>query len=681
MIRLLDANGNLVVGGTDAVTVEVKAHPSRFGAEFIGMTTVNAVGGIATFTNLRIDFAAVGHVLTFRANGIPAVDSNAITIIPAAASKVMFNAQPGGGVATSTLRGQPTVRVTDAYDNTITGSSANVAVTIKSGTTGAVLGGTTSVAASSGVATFTNLTIDLAGASYVLTAASSGLTSSDSTAFTVGTSALRVQTAPATFTGGTPFGTQPVFAIDSSASSPIAGATDNVTVSIKSGTGTSGAMLTGTTTVPAVNGVATFSGLKIDRAGRGYVLVATTSGRAAVETAPFDVLYGAPVALAFGTSPSGAVPGSMFTGQPVVNVVDAGGNTVLTSTNTVTVAITSGTGGAVLSGLPTVTAVNGSARFFNFAIDLVGTYVLQATTTGGPTAADSAAFNVAVPFVPPSGGGGGGSGGGGVPVLTVTPGGAQVPTGQLVGAVVPQSGADLTLKSPSYTDGPGNAPGGTVTLTVSAGAIPGADQIAIQPVRDIEKLLEVAPLGSGTIITAVFLATLDTSNQPIITAFADTVDLTMTVPPGALPNGAAPGDFVIAFFDKGAWVELKTTAMFESNEVLVLKADVNHFTPFAVIYKKGGSTTTPPVATTGTGRFITTPVLGAGGLALAVFGGGSVDQLEAATGDIAARGVWVQDRTGAFHLLVVNGPAFLRREFASFFPSGFPGTTAVTITK
>ena len=48
-----------------------------------------------------------------------------------------------------------------------------------------------------------------------------------------------------------------------------------VTLSITPGTGTNGAILSGTTTVNAVSGVATFGNLKIDRAGTGYTLTAT----------------------------------------------------------------------------------------------------------------------------------------------------------------------------------------------------------------------------------------------------------------------------------------------------------------------------------------------------------------------------------------------------------------------
>ena len=67
--------------------------------------------------------------------------------------------------------------------------------------------------------------------------------------------------------------------------------TRNVTLAI--GNDPSGATLSGTTTVAAVNGIATFSDLRIDRAGVGYTLIASSDLPApamiAAESQPFNV--------------------------------------------------------------------------------------------------------------------------------------------------------------------------------------------------------------------------------------------------------------------------------------------------------------------------------------------------------------------------------------------------------
>ena len=82
-----------------------------------------------------------------------------------------------------------------------------------------------------------------------------------------------------------------------------------------------------------------------------------------------------------------------------------------------------------------------------------------------------------------------------------------------------------------------------------------------------------------------------------------------------------------------------------------------------------------------TGTFAAPPNFGTGTQAAAVFLGGSVDQLEAAARSSATSGVWVQDKSGAFQLLVVGGPAFLRDTFTSKFPGGFASATALTLTR
>ena len=189
----------------------------------------------------------------------------------------MIARQPSGGIAGAALTGQPIVRVTDAVGNIITSGPSSTApilfeIRAASGTSGAVLsgeGGTRTVNAATGVAQFNDLAINLPGAGYVLRATSAGLTFADSDAFAVRASAVAIQTAPVDSVGGAPLATQPVFQLKN-AGGVMNTNTDPVTISIKPGTGTPGATLLGTTTVNAVNGVATFTNLRIDKAGSGW---------------------------------------------------------------------------------------------------------------------------------------------------------------------------------------------------------------------------------------------------------------------------------------------------------------------------------------------------------------------------------------------------------------------------
>jgi hypothetical protein len=96
---------------------------------------------------------------------------------------------------------------------------------------------------------------------------------------------------------------------------------------------------------------------------------------------------------------------------------------------------------------------------------------------------------------------------------------------------------------------------------------------------------------------------------------------------------------------------------------------------------------TAPVPPQPAGTFTPSPVYGSLGLALVVYSGGTIDDLQGLASTVGASGVWVQDRTGVYQLLVVNGPAFVTGGFAAQFPSAsagapnFTGAIAVTLVQ
>ena len=89
----------------------------------------------------------------------------------------------------------------------------------------------------------------------------------------------------------------------------------------------------------AVTGVAIFAGCRIDKVGT-YTLTAASGGLTSAVSASFTVSAGSASKLAFTRSPSGSTAGMAFGTQPVVTVQDAGGNTVTSSTASVTLSIT-----------------------------------------------------------------------------------------------------------------------------------------------------------------------------------------------------------------------------------------------------------------------------------------------------------------------------------------------------
>jgi hypothetical protein len=110
-----------------------------------------------------------------------------------------------------------------------------------------------------------------------------------------------------------------------------------------------------------------------------------------------------PRSLSFATQPSStAVSSAVLAAQPIVNIKDKAGNVITTSTDVVTLSLTSATstsgGTAALAGVLTETAVAGVANFAGngLAIDLVGSYTLKASVTyaGAEITATSSAITI-----------------------------------------------------------------------------------------------------------------------------------------------------------------------------------------------------------------------------------------------------------------------------------------------
>ena len=105
-----------------------------------------------------------------------------------------------------------------------------------------------------------------------------------------------------------------------------------------------------------------------------------------------------PTHVAFATSPSSSTHGAAFGTQPVVEIRDALGNVVTTSSAPVTLSIKSGTpatgGPGTLNGTVTVNAVNGVATFSGLSISGAGTGYRLHAVSGALTPADSALFDI-----------------------------------------------------------------------------------------------------------------------------------------------------------------------------------------------------------------------------------------------------------------------------------------------
>ncbi|MBK7706527.1 MAG: carboxypeptidase regulatory-like domain-containing protein [Acidobacteria bacterium] len=186
-------------------------------------------------------------------------------------------------------------------------------------------------------------------------------------------------------------------AVQDPSGNTVTSATDAVTISISNNPG--GSVLGGTVTRNAVNGIATFNDLSLDRVGSGYTLSAAAANLTSALSGGFDITFGAPSALAFTVQPSNAAANAAISPAIQVAVRDAFGNTVTNAVNGITVAIGNNPAGGTLSGTTTRTAISGVASFPDLKIDNIGSgYNLNAAAPG-LAGATSGNFDIISPFV------------------------------------------------------------------------------------------------------------------------------------------------------------------------------------------------------------------------------------------------------------------------------------------
>jgi hypothetical protein len=388
-----DAAGNTVTTFTGNVTVGIGTNPSS--GTLSGSLTKAAVAGVATFNDLSIDKAGTGYTLTATSGGASQATSNAFAITPAAAAKLSFTVQPANTAAGTAITPAVEVKALDLFDNVATAFTGNVTVAIGTNANAGTLSGTTTIAAAAGIATFSTLSIDSAGTGYTLTATAAALTNATSSTFNIvpGTATHLVFTQQPTNAAAGVAITPAVKVTALDAQGNVATAyTANVTVAI--GTNPGSGTLSGTATVAAAAGVATFSGLSINKSGTGYTLTTSSGALTGATSASFNIVAAAATHLVITTQPVNTGAGASITPAVVVAAQDAFGNTNLTYTANVVVAIGTNPSSGTLSGTLTRAAVAGVATFNDLSINLVGTGYTLGASSGALTAATSNAFNI-----------------------------------------------------------------------------------------------------------------------------------------------------------------------------------------------------------------------------------------------------------------------------------------------
>ncbi|MBI5548252.1 MAG: lamin tail domain-containing protein [Deltaproteobacteria bacterium] len=143
------------------------------------------------------------------------------------------------------------------------------------------------------------------------------------------------------------------------------------------------------------NGNKTFTNEVILRAPGTWSLAATDLADESITGAQpnITVRLGPPAQLGFLQAPLAAQTNVVFA-QTQVAIQDAGGNTLPTSTNTVTIRLGATTSGAALHGTLSVDAENGVARFDDLLIDLQGSGYTLVAASGNLVEAETDPFDV-----------------------------------------------------------------------------------------------------------------------------------------------------------------------------------------------------------------------------------------------------------------------------------------------
>ena len=392
IVQAQDSSGALATGFSGNVTVVLNNYSANPLAALGGTLTVAAVNGVATFSGLTLTQAGE-YSLSVVSNALPPVTTAIINVASLAASQLVIQPLPSGLLAGAPFTA--TVDAEDAFGNVIPTFNGSVSLLLGGGTpgAGAALGGTVTVTAVNGVATFAGLTINLPGTGYTLDATGGGLTAGLSPLFDLTTDKLVVSTQPAALVAaGSPFGF--VVSAQNAAGSVDTSFNGNVTIDFQSGGGdVPVSTLGGTLTVPAVNGVATFTGLTLTPPGV-YALSVISAGLAGVTTNFFTV-SGVATQLVVTTPPPAAVTvGAGFGLQ--LTTEDAFGNLDTTFDGSVTISLAANPGGpgSTLGGTLTAIASNGVVTFSGLTLNHLGAgYTLMAATSG-LTSATTSAINV-----------------------------------------------------------------------------------------------------------------------------------------------------------------------------------------------------------------------------------------------------------------------------------------------
>jgi adhesin/invasin len=365
--QLADAYGNLVKTAGLSVTWSKTGTGGSFGANPTS-TDANGVARVVFTTSATPGTAYAVTAISSGASGTSPVFTSVVGPAATIALNAGNNQTATVGTAVTTA---PSVLVSDAYNNPVSGVSVTFAVASGGGS----VTGASATTNASGIATVGSWMLGTTAGANTLTATSAGLTGS-----------------PVTFTATGVAGAATKYVVTSSSYNPAAGTSVTITaqtcdaygnavpvsgISVSwSKTGSGGSFGTNPAVTDA-SGVATTTFTTGSTSGTVYAITATSTGRTGTSAA-ITTRTASRIALNAGDSQS-ARAGSAVAVAPSVLVTDASGNPV--SGIVVTFSVYSG--GGSITGASATTSAAGIATVGSWTLGpSAGTNTLRATRSG-----------------------------------------------------------------------------------------------------------------------------------------------------------------------------------------------------------------------------------------------------------------------------------------------------------
>jgi len=186
-VTLKDAQGSAITSFTGNVHLGIAPNANPGGDALA--RDVNAVAGVATFSDVILTKAGSGYQLEGTADGVAPVTSGSFGITPLTAHHAKYLVQPSNTTPNRPIAPAVKVAIMDKYDNVATGFTDKVFVALaKDGSPGKnanLEASGTQRAAAAGIATFEALKIDQLGVGYTISVSAVGVFDLESSSFNV----------------------------------------------------------------------------------------------------------------------------------------------------------------------------------------------------------------------------------------------------------------------------------------------------------------------------------------------------------------------------------------------------------------------------------------------------------------------------------------------------------------